>query len=197
MSIVTIHSKTGRTIDKAKALALVMKALRRHATSVRIPVQVVKPAVSDAKVGSTITVDLSTNTLHLYNGFQVIRTYPVATAILPYSTPIGTWHVVQKEFMPTWINPGTPWAASMPASIPPGPSNPLGLRALALDAPGVLIHGTPEDSSVGHYASHGCIRMHETDAIALFPLVPAGAQVIIFGAPPGGASPVAGQVAGF
>ena len=96
-----------------------------------------------------------------------------------------------------WINPGTPWAASMPPMIPAGPDNPLGLRALALDAPGVLIHGTPEESSIGHYASHGCIRMHETDALALYPLVPAGAKVIIYGAPPWGASTVAGQVAGF
>ena len=96
-----------------------------------------------------------------------------------------------------WINPGTPWAASMPPMIGPGPSNPLGLRALRLDASGVLIHGTPEDSSVGHWASHGCIRMHESDAIALYPLVPLGTRVIIFGAPPWGASSVAGQFTGF
>jgi lipoprotein-anchoring transpeptidase ErfK/SrfK len=153
--------------------------------------------VTEAKLGRTITVDLTTNTLHLYDGFQVIRTYPVATAITPYSTPIGTWHVVQKEHDPVWINPGTPWAASMPPMIPAGPSNPLGLRALRLDAAGVLIHGTPEDSSVGHWASHGCIRMHESDAIALYPLVPVGTNVIIFGAPPWGASSVAGQFTGF
>jgi lipoprotein-anchoring transpeptidase ErfK/SrfK len=197
MSIVPVHAKAGRSIDKKRAVALVMHALRTRASSVRIPVRVVKPQVTDSALGKTITVDLSTNTLHLYNGFGVERTYPVATAIFPFSTPIGTWHVVQKEDMPSWVNPGTPWAASMPATIPPGPSNPLGLRALALDAPGVLIHGTPEDYSVGHYASHGCIRMHESDAIALYPLVPAGTKVIIFGAPPWGASTVAGQVAGF
>jgi lipoprotein-anchoring transpeptidase ErfK/SrfK len=34
--------------------------------------------------------------------------------------------------------------------IPPGPDKPLGLRALKLSAPGILIHGTPETSSVGH-----------------------------------------------
>src|SRR5438445_4485724 len=115
----------------------------------------------------------------------------------PDSTPIGTWQVVGKELHPVWINPGDAWAASMPPVIPPGPDNPLGLRALRLSAPGILIHGTPEDSSVGHYASHGCIRMHEADAIALYPLVPVGTPVFIVGAPPWGASTVAGAPPGF
>jgi L,D-transpeptidase ErfK/SrfK len=115
----------------------------------------------------------------------------------PYSTPIGAWHVVEKELHPVWINPGTAWAAGMPKEIGPGPANPLGLRALRLDAPGILIHGTPEDSSIGHWASHGCIRMHETDALALYPLVPVGTPVIVFGAPPWGASTVVGSQVGF
>ena len=85
----------------------------------------------------------------------------------------------------------------MPQTIPPGPANPLGLRALPLSAPGILIHGTPEDSSIGHWASHGCIRMHEADVLALYPLVPVGTKVIVYGAPPWGASTVAGSSTGF
>jgi lipoprotein-anchoring transpeptidase ErfK/SrfK len=197
MSISFTHARAGRSLSQTKAVALVLEALRTDAPAVRLPVTTLPPKVTDAKLGKTITVDLSTNTLRLYDGFRVQRTYPVATATTPYSTPIGTWHVVEKELHPVWINPGTAWAAGMPKEIGPGPANPLGLRALRLDAPGILIHGTPEDSSIGHWASHGCIRMHETDAIALYPLVPVGTPVIVFGAPPWGASTVVGSQVGF
>ena len=197
MAITLTHAQAGRSLAQAKAVTLVLKALRTNASAVRLPLSPLPPKVADAKLGKTITVDLSTNTLRLYDGLRVQRTFPVATATTPYSTPIGTWHVVEKMLHPVWINPGTPWAAGMPQEIGPGLANPLGLRALRLDAPGILIHGTPEDYSIGHWASHGCIRMHETDAIALYPLVPVGTPVIIFGAPPWGASTTAGTQAGF
>ena len=197
MSIVRTRARAGRSLRRKEAVALLLGALQTRAVSVRLPVAHPRPKVTAARLGETITVDLSTNTLRLYDGLRVVRTYPVATAMSPYSTPVGTWHVVGKEFNPVWVNPGTAWAASMPKVIPPGPANPLGLRALQLDAPGILIHGTPEDWSIGHWASHGCVRMHEYDAIALYPLVPVGTRVIIFGAPPWGASTVAGAPPGF
>ncbi len=197
MSISFVRARAGHSLDQRRALALVLKALRHQATTLRLPLTTTPPRVSNAQLGKTITVDLTTNTLRLFDGAHVERTYPVATAIEPYSTPIGTWHVVGKDPHPVWINPGTAWAASMPQMIPPGPANPLGLRALPLNAPGILIHGTPEDYSIGHWASHGCIRMHETDVIALYPLVPVGTKVVIYGAPPWGASAVAGASVGF
>ena len=47
--------------------------------------------------------------------------------------------------------------------------------------PGVGIHGVPpsEDGSIGTYASHGCIRMHNWDAVDLFDRVVIGMPVII------------------
>jgi lipoprotein-anchoring transpeptidase ErfK/SrfK len=196
MQISFRHARKGRSLDQVKALALVLGALKTRAGAVRLPVSIVRPRASDEALGKTITVDLSTNRLRLYDGFRLVRTYPVATAVKPYSTPIGTWQVVAKELHPVWTNPGTAWAAGMPQRIAPGPANPLGLRALRLNASGILIHGTPEDSSVGHWASHGCVRMHEADIIALYPLVGVGTKVIVFGAPPWGASTVAGSSTG-
>jgi lipoprotein-anchoring transpeptidase ErfK/SrfK len=188
------HSRNGRALRTNASVRLVLAGLRSGSTSVTLPTRVVKPHVSDQSVGKTLTVNLTTNTLQLYQGFKVIRTYPVATAMQGFSTPVGTWKVAWKEFHPTWSNPGTPWAKGMPQFIGPGPSNPLGLRALALSAPGVLIHGTPEDYSIGSWASHGCIRMHETDALKLYPLVPVNTPVIIYGSPPWGYHTTAGQV---
>jgi L,D-transpeptidase ErfK/SrfK len=69
----------------------------------------------------------------------------------------------------------------MPAVIRSGRNNPLGTRALYLNAPGIRIHGVPpgENSSIGRAASHGCIRLNNANAIILFPLVSVGTPVYI------------------
>ncbi|HEV2905802.1 MAG TPA: L,D-transpeptidase, partial [Actinomycetota bacterium] len=70
--------------------------------------------------------------------------------------------------------------ASLPDMIPGGPSNPLGTRALYLDAPGIRIHGTSASYSIGSYASHGCIRMHIPDVEQLFEIVEVDTPVLVF-----------------
>ena len=41
------------------------------------------------------------------------------------------------------------------------------------------IHGTPDDGSIGTYASHGCIRMHIPDVEDLYERVALGMTVVI------------------
>jgi lipoprotein-anchoring transpeptidase ErfK/SrfK len=48
-----------------------------------------------------------------------------------------------------------------------------------LNAPGIRIHGTWDDSSIGTAASHGCIRMHVQDSEELYPLVLIGTPVLV------------------
>lgn len=43
----------------------------------------------------------------------------------------------------------------------------------------IYIHGTDEEGRIGTPASHGCIRMRNTDIIALFPRVPLHSLVLI------------------
>jgi len=87
---------------------------------------------------------------------------------------------VQKRYRPTWSNPApNGWGKGMPASIPPGPSNPLGTRALNLNASGIRIHGTNKDGSIGRAASHGCMRMHRWDIEDLYERVEVGTPVLI------------------
>ncbi len=38
----------------------------------------------------------------------------------------------------------------------------------------IYIHGTADECSLGTPSSHGCIRMHNSDVIALFDKVPIG-----------------------
>jgi len=198
--ITFVHSRDGRTLKKWVSWKRLEAAVQHHQpATVRFPMEALKPKVTDAKLGKTIVVNRTTNMLTLYNGFRVERRYPVATAMAGFLTPPGSWSVINKVENPSWINPclGQPgcWAASEPPMIPPGPGNPLGTRALYLDAPGIRIHGTPSDYSIGTYASHGCIRMHISQSEALYPLVPIGTHVIIMGAPPWGDS-ATGQPAG-
>ncbi|MFL5798785.1 MAG: L,D-transpeptidase family protein [Actinomycetota bacterium] len=187
------HAHSGVALEYWVARAQLKRAVERGGGSVKFETKTIAPKVPDDQVGKLIVVSRTSNRLSLYDGFKVERTYPVATARQGFETPPGEWSVVNKVENPTWHNPclGQPgcWAAGEPAEIGPGPGNPLGTRALYLDASGIRIHGTPEDSSIGTWASHGCIRMHISDSEALYPLVPIGTPVFVVGAPPWGDTP--------
>jgi lipoprotein-anchoring transpeptidase ErfK/SrfK len=183
------HSKPGQALQTDRSTELLTEAVMAHLSSVSLPLHAVKPAVTDALLGKTIVVNVSKNELFLYHGLKIERTYQVATAMQGFLTPPGAWEVVNKVENPTWYNPAPDgWGKDEPAVIPPGPANPLGTRALYLNAPGIRIHGSPATSSIGTYASHGCIRMRIPESEALYPLVPVGTKVFIVGAPPWGLS---------
>ena len=65
----------------------------------------------------------------------------------------------------------------LPAYVPPGPSNPLGVRAIYLGWSEYRIHGTNMPWSIGRAASSGCIRMLNADVMDLFERVHIGAPV--------------------
>ena len=71
-------------------------------------------------------------------------------------------------------NPG------LPRVIPGGtPGNPMGPRALTLTGGEYAIHGTNRPSSIGGYASYGCIRMYNHDIVDLFSRVQVGTPVVV------------------
>ena len=175
-----VHAKPGKQLDTSASLKRVRQALHTNTSDVTLPIKTVKPKVSDKALGYTIVVRISQNKLYLYKGFQLAKTYPVATAMPGFTTPLGDWQIVNKVANPTWVNPApNGWASGMPATIPPGPGNPLGTRAMYLNAPGIRIHGEFDASSIGTYASHGCIRMTVSDSEQLFDIVPIGTHVLI------------------
>jgi lipoprotein-anchoring transpeptidase ErfK/SrfK len=188
--VVMRHSQPGRALKYWLARDEIRKAVADGGGTVELATKPVAPETPDSSVGKLIVVSRTSNRLWLYDNFGVERTYGVATAAPGFETPPGRWTVIDKAENPTWHNPcfGEPdcWAAGEPEEIPPGPGNPLGTRALYLDAPGIRIHGTPSDSSIGSWASHGCIRMHISESEALYPLVPIGTPVFVIGAPPWG-----------
>jgi lipoprotein-anchoring transpeptidase ErfK/SrfK len=178
--LVTSRSHTGRELAIGAATDRILEALGQRTDAIEVPVRTVEPSVTTAALGQSIVVDLSENQLYLYDGLKVVADYPVATAAAGYTTPVGTWEVVDKRENPTWYNPAEDtWGADLPPVIEPGPGNPLGTRAIYLNAPGIRIHGTYSSSSIGTYASHGCIRMYISDSEELFDLVDTGTRVII------------------
>lgn len=67
----------------------------------------------------------------------------------------------------------------LPKYVPPGPKNPLGVRAIYLGWTEYRIHGTNAPGSIGHAASSGCIRMHNADVSDLYERVHIGAPVYV------------------
>jgi len=100
-------------------------------------------------------------------------------------TPLSAARVTRKAENPTWYpteNIRRDRAARgepVPAVVPPGPANPLGTRALYLNLPAYLIHGTNREMGIGMPVTAGCVRMYPEDIEYLYDRVPVGSKVEI------------------
>ena len=169
----------GRSLRRLRAVDAIFTALVTNTRPLlQMQFRELKPAVNRSSIGPVIVIRRGSNRLTLYKGMQLLRVFGVATGQSRYPTPLGRWHVVVKWRNPWWYPPDSDWAKGE-KPIPPGPGNPLGTRWMGLSASGVGIHGTPDDASIGYSASHGCIRMHISDAEWLFNHVTIGTTVFI------------------
>ena len=92
-----------------------------------------------------------------------------------WATPLGSLRVTTREKDPVWDRPD--WAGG--GRVPPGPSNPLGDRWIGLNKPGYGLHGTNDPTSIGRFASAGCIRHFPEHIHELFDRVSIGTPVVI------------------
>jgi lipoprotein-anchoring transpeptidase ErfK/SrfK len=173
-------SKPGVVVDVDAMRTALPRSL---SDGTRAPLQLITRPVpaqrTIAHFGPVIVVTRATNTLRLYDGRKLVRTFPVATGQAIYPTPAGVWRIANKQRDPWWYPPTyDAWAKGL-KPLPPGPSNPLGTRWMGLNAPGVGIHGTDAPTSIGYSASHGCVRMNVPDAEWLFEHVRVGTPVVI------------------
>ena len=120
-----------------------------------------------------IVISIPDRSLALIESGRIVKMYPTAVGAGRTPTPTGFYRIVQRIPNPTWYTKGR--------IVPPGKSNPLGTRWLGLSVRGYGIHGTNSPSSIGHNASHGCIRMHNHDVEELFELVAIGDAVELYG----------------
>jgi ribosomal protein L35AE/L33A len=181
-----IHGRNGRGLDSSKLRRKLLDELR-HPTELRIvkaAVRALRPGVTLKTLARTystyISVDRDHFKLRLFKRLRHVKTYGIAVGMAGLETPRGIRHVLEKQVNPAWHVPNSPWAGSLAGQTIPAsdPRDPIKARWLGL-GDGVGIHGTSEDWSIGTRASHGCIRMHVSDVINLYPRVPVGTPVLI------------------
>lgn len=119
-----------------------------------------------------IVVSIPDRELALVEDGRVVKIYPVAVGAARTPSPAGAFTVAVRISHPTWYGPHK--------IVPPGKSNPLGPRWIGLSRRGYGIHGTSSPRSIGKPASHGCIRMHNSDVEELFGMVEVGDPVDLF-----------------
>jgi lipoprotein-anchoring transpeptidase ErfK/SrfK len=129
----------------------------------------------------TIVVKTAERRLYLVLGNGSAIRYPVAVG-RPGKQWQGVAQVNGKHVQPAWTPPADVRADNpkLPDVIPGGsPGNPMGPRALTLSGGEYAIHGTNKPSSIGTFASYGCIRMYNQDIVDLFDRVSVGTPVVV------------------
>jgi lipoprotein-anchoring transpeptidase ErfK/SrfK len=147
----------------------------------------VEPKVSTeqlvAQNSTSLVVNRSAFKLTVFKDLKPVKTYSVAIGAVGLDTPAGLYHIQNKAVNPAWTEPNSDWVpkADRGKIIPGGtPENPLKSRWLGIFN-GAGIHGVDpsEYGTIGHAASHGCVRMRISDVEDLYPRVPVGAPIFI------------------
>ena len=67
----------------------------------------------------------------------------------------------------------------LPTYVPPGPDNPLGIRALNLGWPSYRIHGTNDIRKIGRQSSSGCIGLFNEHILEVYDRAQIGTPVLL------------------
>lgn len=110
------------------------------------------PAIAEAAVVARI--NLSAQRMDVFVNGEPRYSWPISTARRGYRTPTGS-------FRPTAL------ARYHRSSIYDGSPMPYSIFFLR----GYAIHGSYETKYLGRPASHGCVRLHPSNAAALYSLV--------------------------
>jgi len=137
-----------------------------------------------APANVAIKLDTKTNLLEVYDGEKLIAAYPVTVGSTHTASPVGEWKVrgiakmpkfrYDKEMLKHGQRSGNFYV------LPPGPRNPVGVMWIALNKKGIGIHGTNDPGSIGHAASHGCVRLANWDVVRLATKIKSGDSVSIY-----------------
>ncbi|PTQ70753.1 L,D-transpeptidase [Celeribacter persicus] len=126
-----------------------------------------------------IVADTVSRALHFWDAEGGYKLYPTSVPISEDLTKRGYTSVIKKVKNPTW----TPTPSmrerdpSLPVTVPAGPENPLGVRALYLSWQYYRIHGTHDTRKIGRRSSDGCIGLYNEQIVDLYDRVTVGTQV--------------------
>lgn len=128
-----------------------------------------------AAASLTASINLSSQTMTVAEGGEVVASWPISSGTAQFPTPRGTFRPHRTEKM--WY--------SRKYEMSPMPNS-------VFINGGVAVHGTSYVKSLGRPASHGCIRLHPSHAAQFYAMVKrhglASTKVTVFGTPKWGGS---------
>jgi lipoprotein-anchoring transpeptidase ErfK/SrfK len=129
-------------------------------------------------VPGSIVVDRENRFLYLIDANNSARRYGIGIA--QECLKGGSFfRVTNKLEWPDWRPSGTTTKDADALLAAAGrPGSPLGARALLLDKPGLLIHGTNSPKTIGHIVASGCIRLVNDDVEDLYRRVSLETRVV-------------------
>ena len=160
--------------------------LPKSGSTLVVPQQLILPDT----VRRGIVVNVAEMRLYYYppEG-NTVEVLPIGIGQAGRETPRNWVTTVQrKQEAPSWTpTPNTrreyaKRGESLPAFVPAGPDNPMGLYAIYIGRL-YAIHGTNANFGIGLRVSQGCIRLRNDDIKYLFDNVPVGTRVQIIDQP--------------
>jgi lipoprotein-anchoring transpeptidase ErfK/SrfK len=129
-------------------------------------------------VPGSIVVDRENRFLYLIDSNNSARRYGIGIAQECVKSG-NLSKVTNKLEWPDWKSSGANTKDADALLAAAGrPGSPLGARALLLDKPGLLIHGTNSPKTIGHLVASGCIRLVNDDVEDLYRRVSVETRVV-------------------
>ena len=126
----------------------------------------------------SIVVDRENRFLYLIDANNSARRYGIGIAE-ECQRAGSLFRITNKLEWPDWKSPDAGVKdAETPIASTGRPGSPLGARALLLDKPGLLIHGTNSPKTIGHLVASGCIRLVNDDVEDLYRRVSVETRVV-------------------
>lgn len=160
--------------------------LPKSGSTLIVPQQLILPDT----VREGIVINVAEMRIYYYPaGSNTVEVLPIGIGQAGRETP-RNWvtAVERKQEAPSWTptpNTRREYAArgeSLPAFVPAGPDNPMGLYAIYIGRL-YAIHGTNANFGIGLRVSQGCIRLRNDDIKYLFDTVPVGTRVQLIDRP--------------
>lgn len=129
-----------------------------------------------------ILCDMNDRVLHYWGRDGFYRIYPTSVPMNGDLTRRGRTTITLKRPEPEWRPTENMLRRipDLPTYVPPGPDNPLGVRALNLGFPGAYrIHGTNDIRKIGRQSSNGCIGLFNEHIIEVFDRASVGTPVLL------------------
>ena len=139
------------------------------------------PDVSIPSSGQKVVINIAQARLFLFENGSLLFSYPVGTGKPRTPTPLGSYRIQSKAYKPTWTIPLSiqrerrDGRKSIPYGAKGHPLGPVFVRF----GPALGIHGTSNPRSVPGWPSHGCVRLHNQNALNFAGRVSIGTPVAV------------------